>query len=133
MALLFQDGDFVSHAGLPLAWKIECDAITDDEWRCLAKMIMGYQTKPFSKVVGIPRGGKKLEDALQPYCDTRTFNDHIGDIVNYPVLIVDDVYTTGTSFREFREEHYLQQEVYQWCVFARRQPEDGVKALFTMP
>ena len=27
MTELFQLGDFTSHAGLPLKWKIECDAI----------------------------------------------------------------------------------------------------------
>ena len=29
---LFQKVDFKSSAGLDLSWKIECDAITDDEW-----------------------------------------------------------------------------------------------------
>ena len=67
MTLLFQDGDFISHAGLPLAWKIECDAITTDEWRCLAKMIMDYQKGPFSRAEGIPRGGVPLGKALNEY------------------------------------------------------------------
>ena len=48
-ARLFEDGDFTSHAGLPLKWKLECDAISPDEWRCIAKMIMDYQTESFSK------------------------------------------------------------------------------------
>ena len=76
MTLLFQDGDFTSHAGLPLAWKIECDAITDDEWRCLAKMVMDHQTRPFYKAVGIPRGGLKFAEAMNEYAsgnDTNTF------------------------------------------------------------
>ena len=30
--LLFTEGDFISHAGLPLSWKLECDAISSDEW-----------------------------------------------------------------------------------------------------
>ena len=29
---LFQKINFISHAGLPLTWKIECDAISPDEW-----------------------------------------------------------------------------------------------------
>ena len=124
MTLLFQDGDFISHAGLQLAWKIECDAITTDEWRCLAKMIMDYQKGPFSRAEGIPRGGVPLGEALNEY---GTGNPH------HPVLIADDVYTTGTSFREYIEEHYKDQHVIQWCVFARRHTENGVKALFTMP
>ena len=124
MTLLFQDGDFISHAGLPLAWKIECDAITADEWRCLAKMIMDYQTEPFSRAEGIPRGGLPLGEALNQYASGNPED---------PVLIADDVYTTGTSFREYVAEHYADQPVIQWCVFARKPTKDGVQALFTMP
>ena len=64
---LFQKVDFISHAGIPLSWKIECDAIKPQEWNCFATMIMDYQTEPFSKVVGIPRGGLPLQYALEPY------------------------------------------------------------------
>ena len=52
----------------------------------------------------------------------------------HPWLVVDDVYTTGTSFKEFcttKETMFA----YKWVVFAR-QPTDkdsGVRALFTMP
>ena len=37
---LFQLGDFTSHAGLPLKWKIECDALTYQDWDCLAQMMI---------------------------------------------------------------------------------------------
>ena len=79
---LFQIGDFVSHAGLPLSWKIECDAITMDEWVCIARMIMEYQKEPFRYAVGIPRGGAHLGFAL---------NAHATDDPNHRVLICDDV------------------------------------------
>ena len=46
---LFEVGDFTSHAGLPLAWKIECDAIRPEWWKGLARMIMDYQITPFSR------------------------------------------------------------------------------------
>ena len=46
-ANLFTSGDFISHAGLPLKWKIECDAIRPEEWETLAQMIMEYETMPF--------------------------------------------------------------------------------------
>ena len=49
-ANLFTAGDFISHAGLPLKWKIECDAIRPEEWDCLAQMIMDYQHIPFKWV-----------------------------------------------------------------------------------
>ena len=123
--VLFKKQKFTSHAGIPMEWKIEMDAVSDKEWDCLASMIMDYQKEPFSKVVGIPRGGIKLQNALQKYSKWEP---------KHPWLVVDDVYTTGTSFREFcttKETMFA----YKWVVFAR-QPTDkdsGVRALFTMP
>ncbi len=87
---LFQQVDFISHAGIPMSWKIEMDALTDAEWDACAKMVMEYQKLPFYKAVGIPRGGVKFANALNKYA-----SDNPED----PVLIADDVYTTGTSFR----------------------------------
>ena len=123
-AKLFSVGDFISHAGLPLKWKIECDAISPEQWSALATMIMEYQTEPFSKVVGIPRGGLALQYALEPYV---TEGDH-------PWLVVDDVYTTGTSFREFCTNKHTM-FAYKWCVFARKPipSMEDINALFTMP
>ena len=123
MTKLFQIGDFVSHAGIPLKWKIECDAL-EGQWDSIATMIMDYEKRPFSRVIGIPRGGLPLQWALEPYI---TPGDH-------PWLVVDDVYTTGTSFREFcttKETMFA----YKWVVFARKpvHKDDEVHALFTMP
>ena len=55
-AKLFTVGNFTSHAGLPLKWKIECDAISPEQWKALATMIMDYQTdyldnKKFKRVL----------------------------------------------------------------------------------
>lgn len=115
---LFQLGKFVSHAGNKLEWKIECDALTDDDWECLAKMISDRIM--FKSVVGIPRGGNKLAAALQKYCEP--------DRICYR-LVVDDVWTTGTSMREF-----MQPDDFGYVVFARNRIPDGtpVRALFTM-
>ena len=123
-ANLFEVGDFISHAGLPLAWKIECDAIRPEWWAGLARMIMDYQTEPFYKAEGIPRGGVALGDALNEYASGNPED---------PVLIADDVYTTGTSFREYIETFHKDQPVIKWCAFARKPTTDGVNALFTMP
>ena len=111
---LFVKEDFISHAGNPLTWKIECDALSDDDWACIAHMIVEREMRPFSKVIGIPRGGKKLEEALQPYVSFGI----------YPVLVVDDVWTTGTSFTEFTQIQIIKQELdecgwFGWAVFAR--------------
>ena len=123
---LFQKGDFISHAGLHLKWKIECDALTAKDWKGLARMIMDYETRSFGSVEGIPRGGLPLANALKEYAT-------VG-----PPMIVDDVYTTGTSFKEYCKEHYQSKSFDynpKWVVFARTKPKDrsGVKALFTMP
>lgn len=128
-ANLFTSGDFISHAGLPLKWKIECDAIRPEEWDCLAQMIMDYQTIPFRHAEGIPRGGVSLATALNKYA-TNNKDDQI--------MVVDDVWTTGTSFKDYIKENHpgtLRGEIIKWCIFARRPIPvlDGVRALFTMP
>ena len=121
---LFQKVDFISHAGLPLTWKIECDAISDNEWIALAHIIRQYEKRNWCEAVGIPRGGVALGEALDKY-STGDQND--------PVLVVDDVYTTGKSFKEYVAEHNLDDDTIKWAVFARKPTADGVKALFTMP
>lgn len=123
-ASLFESGQFISHAGLKLNWKIECDAIRPEEWHVLAKMINEYEPQVWQKAIGIPRGGVALGKALDQY-STGNPDD--------PILIVDDVYTTGTSFKEFIEKEYKGVATLQWCVFARKPTGGRVKALFTMP
>lgn len=116
---LFQLGKFVSHAGKELDWKIECDALTGDDWECLAKMIS--DRTGFREVYGIPRGGVPLANALQKYCTNRSKTR----------LVVDDVYTTGKSMRDVMQPGDL-----GFVVFARNQimfdANYYVRALFTM-
>ena len=121
---LFQKINFISHAGIPMSYKIECDGISKDEWSALAEMIMDFEKRPFSKVVGIPRGGLPLQWALEPYV---TKGDH-------PWMVVDDVYTTGTSFREFCTTKETMFAI-KWVIFARKpiNPNDDVNVLFQMP
>ena len=45
------------------------------------------------------------------------------------VLICDDVYTTGTSFKEFIKDDYKDEEVIKWVAFARSPTTDNVNAL----
>ena len=129
-ANLFEVGDFISHAGKELPWKIECDAIRPEWWDGLARMVMDYQERPFYKAVGIPRGGVPFAQALNKYAS--------GD-PNDQILICDDVFTTGTSFREFIKENYPDWSAgqgYRWVVFARKpcyEHPHHVRALFTMP
>ena len=114
---LFIREDFISHAGLPLTWKVECDALTDNDYEALAKIVSEKLT--FRDVKGIPRGGIPFEKALKPYCT----NDE-----NDPLLIADDVYTTGTSMREVYEEVAI-----GIGVFARNEiPDDRIKAIWQL-
>ena len=121
---LFVKEDFISHAGNPLTWKIECDALSDDDWACIAHMIVEREIRPFSKVIGIPRGGKKLEKALQPYINEDKYRNNLGVWMSHKILIVDDVWTTGTSFAEFTEIQLVKEDIefagwFGWTAFAR--------------
>lgn len=84
---LFELKSFGGAAGIRLPWKIECDALTDEDWETIAA-IAAPKLPPFRTTVGVPTGGHKLAIALDRYSS----NDG-------PYLIVDDVWTTGKSMR----------------------------------
>ena len=126
---LFQQQDFIGHSGKPLTWKIECDAIQDVEWTTIAHIIQELEKRPFGEVVGIPRGGLKLSGPLEKYA-TGSDED--------PLLIVDDVMTTGGSFKDFAEQYFRNRpyrKFFGWCVFNRGSDDAPawVTSLFTMP
>jgi len=123
---LFQSINFKSHAGLDLSWKIEMDVLTDNEWNTIANMILEI-SPPFSKAIGIPRGGVLLGELL---------NKHGTNKEEDPICIVDDVLTTGMSMVEYREglplERWQKSCALGWVVFARVKPPKWIKALFQM-
>jgi orotate phosphoribosyltransferase len=104
---LFQLGDFKLHSGEVSFWKIDCDALTDEDWKTLAR-IAYMKLIRFRKVIGIAKGGLKFAESLKPYCFPNP---------EYPILIVDDVLTTGTSMEESRKQ--IQGEAIGCVVFAR--------------
>lgn len=112
---LFQLGHFKLASGGDARWKIECDALTKEDWEALAYMIQ-ERCDPYGWVMGVPRGGLALADAL---CGFET--------PGAPGLIVDDVWTTGGSIAKVRKGGEQ-----CWVVFARRPPTDGTRALFVM-
>ena len=123
---LFQSVNFKSHSGLNLTWKIEMDALTEQDWFTIKKMIMEI-TPPFREAVGIPRGGVKLGDLL---------NEHATGKEGDPICIVDDVLTTGGSMEYFLTQYQRNRRPFTaigWVVFARTQCPPWVKALFQMP
>lgn len=98
---LLQLGNYVAASGKTLKWKIECDALTDDDWRCLAAMARDI-VKPFSSVWGVPRGGVRFAQFLREHVTLGAEN----------VLLVDDVLTTGGSIVNFIQGcHYSPDEI----------------------
>ncbi len=86
---MFQLGEFKAHSGRILYWKIECDALSTNDWKCLAWIVHDLVT-PFGSVEGVPTGGCHLANWLETY------------VTRGPLLIVDDVLTTGQSMEEYR-------------------------------
>lgn len=121
---LFQLGGFTLHSGAKSNWKIDCDALTDKDWEALAYMIYEKLGEPrFRKVIGIPTGGLKLANALERY-------RFPSPKPKYPILIVDDVLTTGNSMEEMKAK--TKGEVIGAVVFARDECPDWVVPLFGM-
>jgi len=112
---LFQLGSFVLNSGRPADFKIESDALTDDDWKCLA-YLLSKRVAPFGSVEGVPRGGLKLAGYLKEYA------------TEGPVLIVDDVLTTGGSMDRVRAGRTANGAV----VFARGVTPDWITPLFVM-
>lgn len=113
---LFMSGTFTSHAGLALAYKIECDTLVEADWNTLAKEIV-RNVPLFGQVIGVPRGGLRLARVLESYCQPE-----ITDVR----LIVDDVLTTGASMVAMRQD----ESDIGYVVFARGPCPTWVKALF---
>ena len=124
---LFQKQNIELHSGQQSDFKIECDALTDEDWECLAYLISKQTT--FDSVRGVPNGGNKLAKALEKY-STNTWQRI--------VLIVDDVLTTGKSMEEMKAKliegnpkHYEEVWFRGFVVFARSECPDWIKSLFS--
>ncbi len=119
---LFENGEFKSHSGKTLPFKIDCDYLNNDDIDCIAKYISSKCT--FGMVIGIPYGGDRLTDALEQYVKPNApFN----------VLIVDDVLTTGASMEYEKAsmlEHVHNDDIIGWVIFARTEPEPWVNYMF---
>lgn len=86
--------DFLMHSGAIGRYKIECDALTDDEIDTFAWFIAEhYKHHEVWDIRSVPTGGDRLQKALDRYFP------HVGS----RTLLVDDVLTTGRSMEEARQ------------------------------
>jgi hypoxanthine phosphoribosyltransferase len=94
---------FKGHSGQMLDFKIECDALSEDDWDCLAwiirKRLMADKVA-YNRAIGIPRGGIPFARALNRYANPKA----------NVVLLADDVWTTGGSMRKAHQDLNLQYE-----------------------
>ncbi len=119
----FRLGGFTAASGQIFPWKIECDALTQEDWSCLARIVSDF-VGLFSKVEGVPEGGLPLARALFSYSTTYKF----GNVVKDPLLIVDDVLTTGASMERVRDGR----DAIGAVVFARGPCPSWVTPVFKM-
>ena len=115
---LFKLGTFTLHSGDRSNWKIDCDALVDNDYRALAFMIK--ERFQFGAVFGIPENGTILAHHLARY------------VTEGPTLIVDDVLTTGTSMEHMKKNIHIMQgeDVIGVVIFSRGKCPDWVVPLF---
>jgi hypothetical protein len=129
MALILTE-PFISHSGMRLPFKIDCDALSNEDLDALAKIVSDKFT--FCWTWGVPTGGERFAKALEKYTDATSLN----------VLIVDDVWTTGASVeKKVRELKSYDQHSY-WgvpsvnymsvVIFARGPTPHWVYPIFTL-
>lgn len=127
---LFQRGQFTLASGKKSSWKIECDALTKEDWEGLAEMAVMTVLKgmTIAAVMGVPRGGVPFSDAVVKYVTQPAPLDSV-------IVLCEDVVTTGGSITRFRDKYCLDWglPVVGVCVFARGRCPDWVKPLFRMP
>jgi len=114
---LFQPFNRRLHSGAFSTWKVECDALDEGDWQTLACMI-SERIISFGSVEGVPRGGLPLAHHLRHYITP-----------GGPLLIVDDVLTTGSSLEEHRAGRL---HTIGFVIFARGPRPSWVRALWTL-
>lgn len=108
-------------------WKIDCDCLTDDDIEAIAKLL-SERIPIFSDIVGIPTGGLRLAKAMEKYMIDGPF----------PLLIVDDVLTTGKTMERYRDmlDHpYLETKcigIIGAVIFARGDWPEWIIPLFIL-
>lgn len=134
MKTMFRLGEFVLHSGKMSNWKIDCDALTDTDYQTLA-WVVGKEWGlkfVFVECVGDAVKNNRVANAynfaqeLQEY-ETGDFKD--------PILVADDVLTTGASMNKRRDECkklYGGYEVVGVVIFARGKCPDWIHSIFQL-
>lgn len=112
---LFKKGSFKLHSGAPSSFLIDCDALTASDLEALA-LFARERIPPFGRVEGVPQGGLRFAIAMAEHA------------TEGPLLIVDDVLTSGGSM----EEHRAGREANGLVIFARGPCPGWVDAIFQM-
>lgn len=119
---LFNSGKFTLHSGQTADFKIDCDALSDEDWYALGEQL-ARRLPSYSAVVGIPTGGIKLAGVMKQWTSPNK---------NDPILIVDDVLTTGVSMSQMRVQRRGQVDAIGAVVFARGPVPDWIVPLFRL-
>jgi hypothetical protein len=117
---MFEWGKFIGAGGGELDWKINCDDLTDADLECIARAAL-KRLPLFHAVVPVPGGGIRLAKAILDVCAGED-----DDSATY--LVVDDVWTTGTSMRRLVEDCGFT-EWHGFVIFARGPTPPNVTAL----
>lgn len=117
---LFQICDITLNSGQKSDFKIECDALQKEDWECLAQM--ASKKIKFKEVVSVPTGGDIFAECLQKY----SIDDD-----NLPIVICDDVLTTGGSM-ERKKAELTDDNIIGIVAFARGECPDWIQTIFKM-
>src|SRR5438874_1309667 len=98
---LFNTGSHTLSSGKHSFFKIDCDCLSEEDWNSIALMLI-HKLPPFREAEGVYEGGLKLARYLNEFN-----NDNIAKAKRetHPLLIVDDVLTTGSSMNKARQKH----------------------------
>ena len=120
MGNLFILQDFISHSGLKLNFKIECDMLMTEDIKTISVII--NEKYDFYDVVGIPSGGTRLYNELKKYIKKESKT----------LLIVDDVLTTGNSMQLEKEKYNTNLKIQGVVIFARTKCPDWIDPVFQL-
>ena len=113
---LFELGSFQLSSGITSKFRINAHTLTVNDWEALAYMALTIVPQ-FGSVVGVPTGGIPFAEALKSY------------ITCGPVLIVDDVFTTGASIHKVANNY---KDSILLVAFSRTTYHPGIHAVFTL-